>query len=483
MVREGKLLYRQQELSLALEYFQKAANIFAQRGDKHNQAITLTNLGRLQLELGKANDALNNWVTAKGIYIGLGDKTGITRSQIYQAHALQKIGFYPRACGILLQTLEISEQNCEGLTEEKLEVILGQNQETIEQPDSLLLTAWRSLGDTLRVIGKLDESRLLLDKIAQIDYSRNKAATLLSLGNTFVALGDLERDRQLAKFSVKYEYQPWRCSRINSILIKEAVDEYKLAESRYQEIIDQFPTTPIAIKAKLNLVKILLIRSKFNSSYNNDTAGLLSKAESLLSEINISNLPQNQTQVYAQINLAKSSACLAQLMSNQPDWVRIAKQLQLAQNKAEKIGDNRAKSYTLGNLGGLYEFYAWWLDQNSNPAKNIKDSLCKTANDCRRKAQRLTEEALYLAQPSKEAFIAYQLQSQLGRLLYKQGKRDDAITAYEAAIKTLESVRDNLLVIDSNVQFSFLENIEPVYRRLLELLLQPQASEDEGNFV
>ncbi|MCJ8283749.1 MAG: hypothetical protein MJK14_29220, partial [Rivularia sp. ALOHA_DT_140] len=82
-------------------------------------AITLTNLGRLQLELGKANDALDNWRTAKGIYVGLGDKIGVTRSQIYQAHALQKLGFYPRACGILLQTLEISEQNCEALTKDQ----------------------------------------------------------------------------------------------------------------------------------------------------------------------------------------------------------------------------------------------------------------------------------------------------------------------------------------------------------------------------
>ncbi len=331
----------------------------------------------------------------------------------------------------------------------------------------------------MRGIGKLNESRLVLEKIAQIDSSENKAATLLSLGNTFVALGDLERDRELAKFSRKYEYQPWRCSRINSILIKEAVEEYKLAESRYQQIIKQFPTTSIAIKAKLNLLKILLVRSKFNSSSNNDTTDSLSKAESLLSEINILNLPPKQNLILAQINLAKSSACLAQLKGNQPDWIKIAKQLQIAKNKAEKIGDNRAKSYAIGNIGGLYEFYAWSLEQNSNKAKNVKNNLCQTANDCRQKAQQLTEEALYLVQPSKEPFIAYQLQSQLGNLLDKQGKRDDAIKAYNGAIKTLESVSDNLLAIDSDVQFSFLENIEPVYRSFLQLLLEEKANDDD----
>ncbi|NJO65214.1 MAG: CHAT domain-containing protein [Richelia sp. RM2_1_2] len=175
----------------------------------------------------------------------------------------------------------------------------------------------------------------------------------------------------------------------------------------------------------------------------------------------------------------KSKACLTQLMNNQPDWINIVKQLIVAQDKAEKIGDNRTKSYAIGNLGGFYEYRAWWLEQNSHQAKNLKDNLCQIADDCRKKAQELTEEALYLAQPSQEPFIAYQWQSQLGRLFDKQGKRDDAIIAYNGAINTLESVRYNLLAIDSDVQFSFLENIEPVYRRLLELLLQPQAREDD----
>ncbi|NJO65216.1 MAG: tetratricopeptide repeat protein [Richelia sp. RM2_1_2] len=165
LVQQGEELYRQQQLSSALEYFQKAANIFAKNGDKLNQAITLTNLGRLQLELGKAKDALDNWETAKTIYIQLGDKTGVTRSQIYQAHALQQLGLLPRACSILLQALEIQEQSCEALTAEKIEQTLKLNQEFVtQQPDVLLLTGWRSLGDVLRVIGKLDESRLVLEK-------------------------------------------------------------------------------------------------------------------------------------------------------------------------------------------------------------------------------------------------------------------------------------------------------------------------------
>ena len=67
----------------------------------------------MQLELGKANDALNNWQTAEIIYIKLGDQIGVTRNQIYQASAFKKLGLLPRACGILLQSLEIDKISCE----------------------------------------------------------------------------------------------------------------------------------------------------------------------------------------------------------------------------------------------------------------------------------------------------------------------------------------------------------------------------------
>ncbi|MEB3215497.1 MAG: CHAT domain-containing protein [Nostocales cyanobacterium 94392] len=491
LVREGEELYRQQQLSQAIEYFQKAAKIFEQKGDKFNQAITLTNLGRLHLELGKANDALNNWEIAKGIYVQLGDKVGVIRSQIYQADALQKLGFYPRACGILLQSLQVSEPSCEGLRKERLATILDEIQlknrrdaeyaekgdVLEEQYDLLLLIGWRSLGDVLRGIGKLEESRFILEIIAKFDSYRNQAATLLSLGNTLTALGHLERDRNLVKYSTLSNYQPWYCSISDYILPIEAFREYQNAELQYQRIIDDFPRTSIAIKAKINLLNIWLIRSKFKSSPKNDTRSLLSEAGRLLSEINISSLPP-QEMVYAQINLAKSRICLTQLIGNQVDWLEVFQELQIAQEEAENTGDNRVKSYAVGNLGGFYEYRGWWLEQNSNHLKNLKDNLCKIADDCFRKAQKFTEEALYLAQPSKEPFIAYQWQSQLGRLLDNQGKRDDAITAYNGAINTLESVRYNLLAVNSDVQFSFLENIEPVYRRLLGLLLQTQVKEE-----
>ncbi|MBV6625809.1 MAG: CHAT domain-containing protein [Rivularia sp. (in: Bacteria)] len=490
LVKQGESFYRQQQLSTAIEYLQKAAQIFAEQKDKPNQAITLTNLGRLQFEFGKANDALNNWQTAETIYIQLGDKIAVTSNQIYQASALQKLGFLPRACGILLQSLEIDRLSCDKLNKDELEKILQENK--IHSEPDILLIGWRSLGDVLRATGKLNESRYILETVAKNNSPSTQAGTLLSLANTYMSLGNLQRDRFLASeasnFNLTASQQDnyrWGCFQNNYTLPLEAIKEYKNAESKYQEVI-KISSQPIATKAKINLLNLLLTRSKFKSTAINDTNSLLSQANSLLSDINIANSSPNQNQIYNKINLATAKTCLIQLTKNKPDWEKKIKELSSAQSQAEIIQDDVAKSYAIGNLGSLYEYRAWWLKQNlnlnlnSNNSKNKNISnhnLCKTTESCLKKAYQSTQQALYFAQPTKQPFIAYQWQSQLGHILEEQGKKDNAITAYNKAINTLESVRYNLLTTDSDVQFSFLENVEPVYRRLLDLLLQTKASE------
>src|SRR5919202_659745 len=72
--------------------------------------------------------------------------------------------------------------------------------------------------------------------------------------------------------------------------------------------------------------------------------------------------------------------------------------------------------------------------------------------------------------------ISHRWEWQLGRLLEKQGSRKRAIAAYKEAVKTLKSVRSDLLTIDSDVQFSFRDNVEPIHRKLVDLLLKTEGS-------
>jgi CHAT domain-containing protein len=47
---------------------------------------------------------------------------------------------------------------------------------------------------------------------------------------------------------------------------------------------------------------------------------------------------------------------------------------------------------------------------------------------------------------------------------------------YKEAVKTLKSIRSDLLAIDADVQFSFRDNVEPIHRKLVDLLLKTQGN-------
>ncbi len=481
LVQQAEADYRAREFVSAVNYLEKAILLFQAQEDWQNLAITLTNLGRLQLSLGKPELALENWQKATTISEKqLRDHPGIVRNQIYQAEALQQLGFYSGACVMLLSALELDINSCEDVTVQTLEAKI---QILPQQSDALEINGWRSLGNVLRLLGKLKESELVLQTLAQSSSDTDPAATRLSLGNTLRARGNIIRDRQA---SPKYDYIPWRCDIIEPIslnLPQEAKNFYQQAQQQYSQAIavgtpsvtsertsaaiSQSALETTRISAQLNLVNLILETASGDRQQ-------LATANQLLSEVDFSHLPINKATIYAQINFTKGKACLSALTNNPTDWHRIGQMLNQAYNNAKSIPDQFLESYVLGNFGGLYEYRAWWLDNVNSDWYNLSEkssNWCEKAQDCRQEAIKLTSTALSLAQPVQAPQIAYQWQWQLGRLWSAQGDRKKAIVIYQQATKTLESVRRDLLTIDSDVQFSFRDFVEPLYRQLIDLLL------------
>jgi CHAT domain-containing protein len=124
-----------------------------------------------------------------------------------------------------------------------------------------------------------------------------------------------------------------------------------------------------------------------------------------------------------------------------------------AVKQAKNLEDRRAEAYALGSLGGLYE-----QNQHLSSAKD------------------LTQQALLLAQSVNAPDIAYRWLWQLGRLLKAQGNTQEAIAAYTEAVNILKSLRNDLVAINPDIQFGFRDSVEPVYRQLVELLLQSQGT-------
>lgn len=435
LVQEGKNYYTNGQVSEAVNSLQRALDKFKAREDWNNLAITSTNLSRIFQELGQ----------------------------------------YTRACNTLIQAQELDSDFCQNRELTSKDLKKGR-----KLPDLIQVSIWRSLGDVLRAIGRLKDSETVLQEALNLadelaDEPNAKAATLLSLGNTYRAQGNLIRDRVAEP---KYEYMPWRCEEITrpakdealEAQYKKADEEYKKADEKYSQVIanNESIQERLRIKAKLNRLSLLLERGKWQ------------EANDLSSEINIKDLPPGQSRVYARINYAKSLACLQQKYPQaHHSWADITDQIHAAIEESKNLERERELedsrhllSYAIGNLGGLYEYLE--QVQPKPQVTEFVEELCQKEQEFSKKALCLTQEALYRAQPRKAPDIAYQWQWQQGRLFKAEGDNEKAIASYEAAVETLKSVRGDLLAINSEVNFSFRDNVEPVYRELVNLLLEEE---------
>lgn len=395
-------------------------------------AIALTNLGQLQLTIGQPELALNTWQEAIDLYAGvLNQSSALPRLHLYRAHAYAQLGLYPLACRTTTTALNIDPVACEG------EVSAAFANLPVAS-DELIWRGWQELAEIWRFLGQLEASRALLETLSdRLPNSPAKDTVLLSWANTLKALGDRERDR-LAVASV-YRYLPWQCEVVD--LPERAANYYQQADRKYREAADS--TSPI-IQTRASLDRFSLLKHSGNLA-----------AIASVGNVDIARIPLGRERIYARIDRAKTEACAANLVAKSPAWDELAAELQTAISEAQRIGDRRALAYAWGNLGGLFE------------VRSRLESSASLAQD----ALKFTREALYLAQPEAVPELAYQWQWQQGRLLVTRGEIAEAIASYNAAVKTLEKARADLLAIDSDFQLSFRDEVEPLYRQAIDLLL------------
>jgi CHAT domain-containing protein len=467
LLQQGIKLYEAQQFSEAITVWQQAVSTFAQQGDSLSEALVLSNLssayqelgqwsqaedaiakslnllqnpkdlapsqtyweiqakalntqGSLEWAKGNLEEALATWKRTTATYAKAGNHIGIIGSSLNQAKALQAMGLSHQAQKTLTQVNQILDS---------------------ESDPALKATGLLHFGNALRRVGRLAESRqVLAESVKMAIGAPAKASALLELGNTELALS--HRAIAIGKK-------------------EEGIERAQYALKFYQQASD----LGRQIQPQLNQLSLLV------------ETGQQSQANQLWPQIqqSIANLPPSRTAIYAQLNLARSLTCLkldidtkaisctndeqreqlpAQTPAQQsPSWPEIAKLLATSVQQAQRLQDLRAESYALGQMGELYELTKQWSD-----------------------AQNLTQQALFIAQEIPAPEIRYRWEWQLGRLLQKQGDTKGAIATYTAAVETLKSVRSDLFAINPDVQFSFRDRAEPVYRELVDLLLSNQGN-------
>ncbi|PSB49160.1 hypothetical protein C7B80_02890 [Cyanosarcina cf. burmensis CCALA 770] len=448
LVQQGKNFYDAGQFAEAVKVLQQATNAFEANGATLNQAIALSNLSLAYQQLGQlppAEGAIakslkllqteQNIGTAKEqmqILAQALDVRGsleLTRGQSETALATWQQAFN------LYAKLEYSD----GLTRNQINQAQAQQalghyrqarktldriKQTLEkQPDSALkATGLRSLGNVLRVIGDFNASRQVLEQSLAIARRMGKAnatgiPSAQAISDTLLSLGNTARAQQDIPAALVF----------------------------YQQAASASTSPNTRIGAQLNHLSLLLETKKWDD------------ARELYPQIqpSIANSPPSRTAIYDAINFAQS---LTQLKQHDTtiavSWQDIARLLAASVRQATDLKDQRAISYALGNLGKLYEQTQQWNE-----------------------AEDLTKQALSATQnlQANASDVTYLWQWQLGRLLKNQGNITGAIAAYTEAVDNLKLLRRDLVGINPDLQFSFRDEVEPVYRQLVDLLLQSEG--------
>lgn len=292
----------------------------------------------------------------------------------------------------------------------------------LEQPDSLLkTTGLRSYGDILGLIGEVKHSQKVLttslETAVNLNNASEQAKTLLILGNT---------------------YQNQNPS--------QALEIY----DRALETCNLYSECEItALPLQLNLAKLNLF---LDNERWQDISELI---EPITDKFAI--LPSNRANIDRKINFARSLIRL-QTQVNIPlsDALSLSKiEIWLADTiqQAKAIDYRQAESYGWGLWGQIEAELNHW-----------------------QQAQKYTQQALLFAQQLNAPEIIYLWQWQLGRIETARGDRSTAIAHYSRSVELLKSLSQDLVAINPNVQYSFRESVEPVYRQLVSLLL---TSNDE----
>ena len=308
--------------------------------------------------------------------------------------------------------------------------------------------AWQSLGFYRRARNLLET---INQKLEQTPASQLKVRGLQSLGTALEVLGDAQASQGILKQSLNLARSLGATSEINVILLglghtaldldqpDVALDYFKQAEQAAKYPLEQ-------VEAQLNQLSAYL------------TLGQQQQAITLAPAIyrQLTTLAPSRATIYSTINLVYTLLKL-EPGTNPVPTRNLDQLLAGAVQIARQLQDKRAEAYALVQWGQLHA-------QTGEP--NLAFSY--------------SNQALILAQSIQAADVASLAAWQLGKHRAGQGQRQQAISAYQEAVDALQSLRGDLVATNSEVQFSFRDQVEPIYREFVALLLiEPTPSQQD----
>lgn len=428
LVDKGKQLYEEGNFAAAAETWEQAVKDYSLEKEQRKGALSYRYLAIVYQDLGKWKAASN--AISQSLKLAKSIKDRFLYAQILntQAHYQLNTGNTQAA----LETWKQAESIYKSLKDTQ-GIILTQ----INQAQAL-----QNLGFYRRSRNILEQVNKNLQTVTDLSL---KAKGLMSLGVALEVVGDLEKSQSVLSESLTIA-EDINLSQLGEIYLRlgntaRATEDFVEAQKYYQQAIENYSSPLNKLQAQINQLSLFI-----KTEETQKASTLIPQIQSLLIK-----LPPSRDKIYAQVNFVDNVIQI-------DNKIRAIKNNELAQilatavKQAKQLKDFKAQSYALGELGYLYE-----------DNKQFSEAL------------QLTNQALTIAQDLQATEAIPMLRWQQGRLLKAQGKKDSAIAAYSQAVKGIETLRQDLVAVNSensDMQFSFRKRVEPIYRQLVELLVQ-----------
>jgi CHAT domain-containing protein/tetratricopeptide (TPR) repeat protein len=444
LVSLGVKEYQQGQYQAAIALWQRALSSYQATEDNPNTVIVLENLARASQQIGQTEQAIAFWSQVTEQYQQAGNKQQLGRSLTELAQGYSSLGQHRQAIAILC-----GESNVKGQCAVDSAIAIAQEQEDRlgkAAAEGSLGEAYRLRGDYTQAVGYLKAS---LKNAQGIKNQQLSISALNSLGNTYSSLAQVSyRRAESAEGRGDIYGRTGEEYAIDSPVMQlraNGKQQDQLALNYFQSSLKIATEQQNSGEQVRSLISSLAIDYRLSDA----TAAAKTKQQALAL---IPSLPLESTTVYATIDLAKllQPEKVSFTRCYNPDSLPAAQALlQQAVKQAQQLKDPRVTSFALGELGHTYE-----CDQDYQQALE------------------LTQQARLTAEKNKDSLYLWEWQT--GRILLAQGKPDLSIAAYETAIATLESIRDDILTANRDVQFDFRDTVEPIYRGLIAQRLDTQ---------
>lgn len=428
--QQAEQLYRQNNKSAAIKLLQQAIANYRKQKDGSSIAIANRNLALVYQDLGEWQQATDALLAAEKAIANI--KNRAIKQQLL-AQILEVRGQIALSLGHSQTALD-TWKKVAFLYEEQNNPI-GYTRAKIYQASAL-----QGLGLYSQAIKNLTK---IQNQLENAPDSKMKVRALQNTGNVLTRTGKYTESAAILKSSLKIAKQLKEDILIAETLLSLGNNSRLQGLSAealefYQQAIELSPNSELDTRARLARLQVLIDTEETTTA----TTEVAKIKRTLLQ------LPIRQTTVREKVSLARY------LMALDTKPSQIIPLLVDAIREAQKLQNKRVEADALGVLGNLYE-------QNQQLLE----------------AEKITTRALLIAQNINAKELIYQEQWQLGRILKARGQTESAIEAYTQATAHLQALRSDLVAISSDVQYSFTEKIEPVYRELAALLLRPGASQ------